>query len=149
VQWPIGKRALDECFVSGCRYQKEMKTQPKALEMLFGLVTDLFVDRHKFKGHSVRAVCCGSWSPAVCCFGQGLCCAGATHDPPLDGPPPVVRFRHGCGVFHGAAHSCVTAVSVLFVHRVCASYSTRLGNYVCNDREITAERQDFGNAALA
>lgn len=38
------------------RYQKEMKTQPKALEMLFGLVTDLFVDRHKFKGHSVRVV---------------------------------------------------------------------------------------------
>ena len=46
------------CAVLCCRYQKEMKTQPKALEMLFGLVTDLFVDKHKFKGHNVRAWVC-------------------------------------------------------------------------------------------
>ncbi len=36
------------------RYQKEFKNQPRALEMLFGLVTDLFVDKHKFKGHNVQ-----------------------------------------------------------------------------------------------
>lgn len=44
--------------VCACRYQREMKTQPKALEMLFGLVTDLFVDKHKFKGHSVSINTC-------------------------------------------------------------------------------------------
>uniref|UniRef100_A0A7S1C5K1 Bardet-Biedl syndrome 7 protein homolog n=1 Tax=Bicosoecida sp. CB-2014 TaxID=1486930 RepID=A0A7S1C5K1_9STRA len=36
------------------KIQREFKNRPRALEMLYGLVTDLFVDRHKFKGHSVQ-----------------------------------------------------------------------------------------------
>lgn len=38
----------------GEKFQREFKNRPRALEMLYGLVTDLFVDKHKFKGHNVR-----------------------------------------------------------------------------------------------
>ena len=52
-----GRHCMRPCvFVRLCRYQKEYKNQPRALEMLYGLVTDLFVDRQKFKGHDVRTV---------------------------------------------------------------------------------------------
>ena len=33
---------------------KELETQPRAVEYLSGIITDLFVDKHKFKGHNVR-----------------------------------------------------------------------------------------------
>ena len=59
VSWPDSRVSLS-------RYQKEFKNQPRALEMLFGLVTDLFVDRQKFKGHDVRKHCVAH----LCC-----CCA--------------------------------------------------------------------------
>lgn len=36
------------------KIKREFKNRPRALEMLYGLVTDAFVDRHKFKGHSVQ-----------------------------------------------------------------------------------------------
>jgi Bardet-Biedl syndrome 7 protein len=31
-----------------------MKLRPRALETLYGIVTDLYVDRHKFDGHRVK-----------------------------------------------------------------------------------------------
>lgn len=34
--------------------QKEFKERPRALEYLSGIVTDLFVDKHKFRGHNVK-----------------------------------------------------------------------------------------------
>ena len=36
--------------------RKDFENQPRALEHLSGIVTDLYVDNHKFKGHNVRAV---------------------------------------------------------------------------------------------
>jgi Bardet-Biedl syndrome 7 protein len=33
--------------------KKEFENQPRALEYLSGIVTDLYVDNHKFKGHNV------------------------------------------------------------------------------------------------
>ena len=36
------------------KYKREHKHQPRALEMLFGLITDLYVDKCKFKGHDVQ-----------------------------------------------------------------------------------------------
>ncbi|CAM9416746.1 unnamed protein product [Heterosigma akashiwo] len=32
----------------------EFKDRPRALEFLSGIITDLFVDQHKFKGHDVK-----------------------------------------------------------------------------------------------
>merc|ERR1712028_111348 len=34
--------------------KKEFENQPRALEYLSGIVTDLYVDKHKFKGHNVK-----------------------------------------------------------------------------------------------
>ena len=34
--------------------QEEFKKQPCHLERLYGMVTDLYIDRHKFKGHNVK-----------------------------------------------------------------------------------------------
>lgn len=36
------------------KIQREFKNRPRALEMLYGLITDLYVDKHKFKGRSVQ-----------------------------------------------------------------------------------------------
>ena len=52
----------------GEKFQREFKNRPRALEMLYGLVTDLFVDKHKFKGHNVR----GTTHFAIDCARQGI-----------------------------------------------------------------------------
>ena len=37
------------------RYEKEFKQSPTALHSLYGAVTDLYIDYHKFKGRDVRS----------------------------------------------------------------------------------------------
>ena len=37
------------------RIEKEFKDRPRALQTLFGIVTDLYVDMHKFQGHDVKS----------------------------------------------------------------------------------------------
>ena len=34
--------------------QNEFKKQPCHLERLYGMITDLYIDRHKFKGQNVK-----------------------------------------------------------------------------------------------
>lgn len=43
-----------EVIEHGARFKREFQNQPRALEMLYGLVTDLFVDKHKFRGRDVQ-----------------------------------------------------------------------------------------------
>lgn len=43
-----------DIYINAERIQKEFKERPRALEYVGGIITDLFVDWHKLKGHDVR-----------------------------------------------------------------------------------------------
>lgn len=43
-----------EVIKDGPKFEREFKNQARALEMLYGLITDLYVDANKFKGHSAQ-----------------------------------------------------------------------------------------------
>lgn len=42
-----------DILANGERYQRELKSRPRLLEMLYGIATDAFVDFHKFQGRDV------------------------------------------------------------------------------------------------
>ena len=46
--------AYVEVLENAASIQKQFKQSPRALESLSGIVTDLFVDMHKFKGRDVK-----------------------------------------------------------------------------------------------
>ena len=43
-----------EVVKDGAKFKREFQNQPRALEMLYGLVTDLYVDKEKFRGRDVQ-----------------------------------------------------------------------------------------------